>query len=181
MYHLGTSSGDRIKKGREHKVMLDKDLAELYGVETFNLNKAVKRNIDRFPEDFMFQLSKEEFQNLIFQNGISSWGGTRKPPNVFTEQGIAMLSSVLKSKRAVQVNIAIMRVFVEVRKYLATQSDVKAMLGEHQRLLDKHDKNIQLIFQAIQQLTKPPQKPKRQIGFVIKEPSARYTVRRKQR
>ena len=89
---------------RGQKVMLDKDLAQLYGVTTFNLNKAVKRNLDRFPQDFMFQLTKEEFQNLIFHFGISSWGGTRKLPFAFTEQGVAMLSSVLRSKRAVQVN-----------------------------------------------------------------------------
>jgi hypothetical protein len=94
---------------RNQKVMIDKDLAKLYDVETFNLNKAVKRNVDRFPIDFMFQLTMEEFKNLKFHFGISRWGGTRKLPYVFTEQGVAMLSSVLKSKRAVLVNIQIMR------------------------------------------------------------------------
>ena len=97
---------------RERKVMLDKDLAELYGVTTGNLNKAVKRNIDRFPDDFMFQLSKEEFDSLIFQFGTSKRGGTRKFPYVFTQEGIAMLSGILNSSRAIQVNIQIMRVFV---------------------------------------------------------------------
>jgi len=97
---------------RGAKVMLDKDLAELYGVSTGNLNKAVKRNIDRFPGDFMFQLTKEEFDNLIFQIGTSSWGGTRKLPSAFTEQGVAMLSSVLQSKRAILVNIRCIRVYL---------------------------------------------------------------------
>ncbi len=97
---------------RGQKVMLDKDLAELYGVKTGNLNKAVDRNIDRFPADFMFRLTPIEFKNLIFHFGTSSWGGTRKLPRAFTEQGVAMLSSVLKSKRAIYVNIAIMRAFV---------------------------------------------------------------------
>jgi len=96
----------RIFTIRGCKVMLDRDLASLYGITTFNLNKAVTRNIKRFPEDFMFRLNKEEFKNLIFQNGISSWGGTRKMPRVFTEHGILMLSSILNSERAIQVNIA---------------------------------------------------------------------------
>ncbi|MBS4028720.1 MAG: ORF6N domain-containing protein [Ignavibacteriales bacterium] len=163
---------------RGQKVLLDKDLAELYEVETRALNKAVHRNIDRFPEDFMFQLSKEEFQNLMFQFGTSSWGGTRKLPYAFTEQGVAMLSSVLRSKKAVQVNIAIMRTFVELRKYLATQKDVKVVLGEHQRILQKHDSQIQFIFEAIEQLTKVEEKPKRSIGFHVEEPKVKYGVKR---
>jgi hypothetical protein len=101
---------------RGKKVMSDSDLAALYQVETFNLNKAVKRNAARFPEDFMFQLSREEAENLTFQNGISSWGGRRTPPYVFTEQGVAMLSSVLRSDRAAQVNVAIIRTFVKLRE-----------------------------------------------------------------
>src|SRR3972149_4807704 len=104
---------------RGQKVMLDVDLAKLYGVTTFNLNKAVKRNLDRFPEDFMFQLNYQEVRNLIFQFGISSWGGTRKLPRAFTEQGVAMLSSVLKSKRAIQVNIQIMRAFIKLKEMLS--------------------------------------------------------------
>jgi hypothetical protein len=96
---------DKIYYIREHKVLLDKDLAELYKVTTGNLNKAVQRNLKRFPDDFMFQLTDNEFKNLMFQNGISSWGGTRKHPYAFTEQGVAMLSGVLNSDRAIQVNI----------------------------------------------------------------------------
>jgi phage regulator Rha-like protein len=111
---------------RGEKVMLDADLAELYAVETKMLVRAVKRNIDRFPEDFMFQLAEEEFQNLRFQFGTSSqWGGRRYLPYVFTEQGVAMLSSVLNSERAVQVNIAIMRTFVKLRELLSTNKRQK--------------------------------------------------------
>lgn len=109
----------RIHVIRGQQVMLDKDLAELYGVQTRDLNKAVKRNIERFPEDFMFQLTKQEMENLMFQNGTSSWGGTRKLPYVFTEHGVAMLSSVLRSRAAIEVNIRIIRAFVAIRKYLA--------------------------------------------------------------
>lgn len=108
----------RIHTIRGKQVMLDKDLAELYGVHTRDLNKAVKRNIERFPDDFMFQLTKEEMSNLMFQFGTSSWGGTRKLPFAFTEQGVAMLSGVLRSPIAVEVNIRIMRTFVAVRQYL---------------------------------------------------------------
>src|SRR5437870_5079988 len=117
---------------RGHKVMLDSDLAALYGVETFNLNKAVRRNMDRFPEDFMFQLTKEEAERLRFQIGISKpgRGGRRYVPYVFTEQGVAMLSSVLRSKRAVHVNIAIMRAFVRLRQILATHKELARKLEE---------------------------------------------------
>ncbi len=158
---------------RGRKVILDRDLAVLYEVETFNLNKAVKRNIDRFPEDFMFQLNKEECENLIFQNGISSWGGNRKLPYVFTEQGVAMLSSVLNSKRAIQVNIAIMRAFVRMREILLTNKDLAAKIEalelkykNHDMRLTEYDKHIGAIFEAIKQLMAPPpvlEKPK--IGF----------------
>ncbi|MDH4027535.1 MAG: ORF6N domain-containing protein [Nitrospirota bacterium] len=106
---------------RGYKVMLDRDLALLYDVETKVLNKAVRRNIERFPSDFMFQLTKDEFDNLKFQFGTSSWGGTRKLPLVFTENGVAMLSTVLSSKRAIQVNIQIMRTFTKIRKMLASK------------------------------------------------------------
>src|SRR5512139_1817014 len=110
---------------RGKKVMLDRDLAELYGVTTGNLNKAVSRNLERFPEDFMFQLTREELKNLIFQNGTSSWGGVRKLPRVFTEYGVVMLSSVLKSKRAIQVNIQIVKTFAKLREMLATHADLR--------------------------------------------------------
>jgi len=148
---------------RGKKVMLDKDLATLYGVETFNLNKAVKRNIDRFPEDFMFQLNNEEFKNLTFQNGISSWGGTRKLPYAFTENGVAMLSSVLNSRRAVQVNIQIMRTFTRLREMLLTHKDLKQKIEAMEK---KYDYQFKVVFDTIRQLLEPPQKPKKRIGFL---------------
>lgn len=156
---------------RGKKVMLDKDLAALYGVETFNLNKAVKRNIDRFPEDFMFQLTSEEFKNLIFQNGISSWGGTRKLPYAFTENGVAMLSSILNSKRAIQVNIQIMRTFTRIRELIATHKDLQKKIEDMEK---KYDLQFKVVFDAIKQLLTPPNPKKRKIGFVVRERSAKY-------
>jgi phage regulator Rha-like protein len=150
---------------RDKKVMLDKDLAALYGVETFNLNKAVKRNIDRFPEDFMFQLSNEEFKNLTFHFGISSWGGTRKLPYAFTENGVAMLSSVLNSKRAVQVNIQIMRTFTKLRELLSTHEELSQKLSQLEGTIEKHDGEIKMIFNAIRQLMASPETKKKKIGF----------------
>ena len=147
---------------RGHKVMLDKDLAKMYGVTTGNLNKAVSRNIDRFPADFLFQLSTEELNNLKFHFGISSWGGTRKPPRAFTEQGVAMLSAVLNSRRAVQVNIEIMRAFVKLREMLATHKDLAKKLEEIEK---KYDKQFKIVFDAIRELMKPPEPKRRQIGF----------------
>jgi len=146
---------------RGKKVILDKDLAEMYGVETFNLNKAVKRNIDRFPEDFMFQLTMEEYKNLIFQNGRSSWGGRRHLPYAFTEQGVAMLSSVLKSKRAIWVNIAIMRAFVKLRELLLTHKELAEKLEELERKHQLHETDIQAIFEVIKKLLEPPPDPPR--------------------
>ncbi len=155
---------------RGHKVMLDSDLAKLYEVETKMLVRAVKRNISRFPEDFMFQLNKEEFDNLRSQFGTSSqWGGRRYLPYVFTEQGVAMLSSVLRSERAIQVNIAIMRTFVRLRQILSTHKELAYKLTELERKIEKHDKEIKVIFDAIHQLMMIPEKPKRKIGFVPKE------------
>ena len=146
--------------------MLDRDLASLYGVATFNLNKAVMRNLDRFPEDFMFQLNTEEFKNLIFQSGISSWGGTRKLPRAFTEQGVAMLSSVLRSKRAIYVNIAIMRAFVRLKAVLSTHKELAQKLKELEGKIEKHDEDIKSIFEAIRQLmAPPPAKPRIITGF----------------
>ena len=148
---------------RGQKVMLDVDLAKLYGVTTFNLNKAVKRNLDRFPEDFMFQLNYQEVRNLIFQFGISSWGGTRKLPRAFTEQGVAMLSSVLKSKRAVHVNIEIMRAFVKLREMLASHKDLALKLAEMEK---KYDSQFKVVFDAIRELMAPiDPSPKPRIGF----------------
>ncbi len=151
---------------RGHKIMMDKDLANLYDVETRDLNKAVARNIDRFPSDFMLQLTKEEARNLMFQFGTSSWGGTRKLPRAFTEQGVAMLSTVLRSKRAIQVNIAIMRAFVKLRQILSTHKELVHKLEELERKIEKHDVDIQSIFGAIRQLmAPPPEKARRIIGF----------------
>jgi hypothetical protein len=148
------------------KVMLDKDLAKLYGIQTHNLNKAVTRNLDRFPGDFMFQLTREESENLIFQFGISSWGGTRKMPRAFTEQGVAMLSSVLRSKKAAQVNIVIMRAFVKLRQIISTHKELAHRLKELENKVERHDSEIQTIFEAIRQLmAPPPEKPQRKIGF----------------
>ena len=147
---------------RGQRVMLDKDLAALYKVTTGNLNKAVTRNIDRFPEDFMFRLIKEELDNLIFQNGTSSWGGMRKIPRVFTEHGILMLSSVLRSKRATQVNIQIMRTFVNLRKMLISH---KALLKKIEDMEERYDVQFKTIFEAIRQLMAPPERSKRRIGF----------------
>ncbi len=153
---------------RGHRVILDKDLAAIYGVTTGNLNKAVNRNIDRFPGDFMLQLAAEDLRNLKFQFGTSSWGGTRKPPRAFTEQGVAMLSSVLRSRRAVQANIEIMRVFVRLRQMLQADADLARKLMELER---KYDTQFKVVFDAIRQLMTPPELPRRKIGFKAGEPS----------
>jgi len=137
---------------RGQKVMLDRDLAELYDVSTGNLNKAVKRNMLRFPSDFMFQLNQKEFKDLIFQNGTSSWGGTRKLPNAFTEQGVAMLSSVLNSERAVLVNIHIIRVFTRIREMLSTHKDILLKLEQLERKVVQQDDDIRLIFDYLKEL-----------------------------
>lgn len=147
---------------RGEKVLLDKDLALLYGVSTSVLNKAVTRNIDRFPPDFMFQITKEEFSNLKFHFGTSSWGGTRKLPRVYTEQGIAMLSSVLRSKRAAQVNIAIMRTFVKLRQILADNALLRRKIEAMER---KYDEKFQQVFAVLQQMVKVEKKPRRPFGF----------------
>jgi hypothetical protein len=152
----------KIYQIRGKKVMLDGDLAKLYEVETSQLTRQVRRNIDRFPEDFMFQLTKEEWRNLICQFGISRWGGTRKLPYAFTEQGVAMLSGVLHSKRAIQVNIQIMRVFIQLKRMLLTNTGLRHKIEEMEK---KYDKQLVVVFQAIKQLLEPPVKEKRQIGF----------------
>ncbi len=151
---------------RNQKVMLSIDLAELYGVETRALNQAVKRNIERFPEDFMFQLDDNEFKNLKSQIVTSSWGGMRRAnPYAFTEQGIAMLSSVLKSGRAIKVNIEIMRTFVKIRKIILQNKDLADKLAQLEIKTEKHDKDIKAIIDVIRQLMLPPEKPARKIGF----------------
>ncbi|MCH7611784.1 MAG: ORF6N domain-containing protein [Candidatus Marinimicrobia bacterium] len=153
----------RIILIRDEKVLFDRDLAELYGVETRRLNEQVSRNIDRFPGDFMFLLTDDEFQNMKSHFAISSWGGTRKLPRVFTEQGIAMLSSVLYSSRAIQVNIAIMRAFVKMRQMLSTHKELKEKFEAMEK---KYNRNFKVVFTAIKELMNPivPEK-KTKIGF----------------
>ncbi|HOX53849.1 MAG: ORF6N domain-containing protein [Candidatus Omnitrophica bacterium] len=156
---------DMIYIVRGQKVMLDSDLSQLYGVKTKSLNLAVKRNIDRFPHDFMFQLTKEEFANLRFQFETSSWGGIRYLPFVFTEQGVAMLSSVLNSKRAIQVNIAIMRTFIKLRRMILTHKEMRRKIEEMEK---RYDKQFKVVFTALKELldhSKEPQKPRARIGF----------------
>ncbi|MGD0591493.1 MAG: ORF6N domain-containing protein [Bacteroidota bacterium] len=160
---------------RGQKVILDFHIAELYEVETKALKRAVKRNMDRFPNDFCFELTFDEFQHLRYQLGTSSWGGTRYRPFAFTEQGIAMLSSVLQSKRAIHVNIEIMRAFVKLREVLASHKDLARKLEELEK---KYDSQFKIVFDAIRQLLAPPEKPKREIGFRVKEPVARYKAKK---
>jgi hypothetical protein len=150
---------------RGHNVMLDADLAKLYGVTTFNLNKAVKRNADRFPDDFMFRLSAQEAAALTFQIGISKprgRGGRRYAPYVFTEQGVAMLSSVLRSKRAIEVNIAIMRTFVRLREMISSNKVLARRLTDLEK---KYDGQFRVVFEAIRELMAEPTPKSRRIGF----------------
>ena len=158
---------ERIHKSilliRGHKVILDSDLADLYGVETKTLNRAVTRNIDRFPEDFMFKLDADEFENLRFHFGTSSWGGRRYPPRAFTEQGIAMLSSVLRSKRAIEVNIAIMRTFVRLREILAGNAALRQKIEEMER---RYDEQFNLIFNILSEMVTSTPESKSQIGYL---------------
>jgi phage regulator Rha-like protein len=152
---------------RGARIMLDADLARLYGVATKNLNKAVKRNVSRFPMDFMFRLSSNELLNLRFQSGTSKrgQGGRRYAPYAFTEQGIAMLSSVLRSQRAVQVNIAIMRTFVRLREMLATHEELRRKIDEMEK---RYDARFQAVFATIRQMLETPVPAKKPIGFHAK-------------
>ncbi|MBI3193174.1 MAG: ORF6N domain-containing protein [Ignavibacteriae bacterium] len=169
---------------RNQKVMLDRDLAELYGVETKVLKQAVRRNINRFPSDFMFQLSKEEteawFEEALGTRSRSQFVTLKRGENIkyqpfaFTEHGILMLSSVLRSERAVAVNIAIMRTFVRLRHMLESNTELARKL---EALEKKYDAQFKVVFDAIRQLMTPPEKPKRPIGFRVEEPKAKYTVR----
>jgi len=147
---------------RGRKVLLDRDLAQLYGIETKVLNRAVSRNIARFPEDFMFQLDRDEFENLRFHFGTSSWGGRRYRPRAFTEQGVAMLSSVLRSRRAIEVNIAIMRTFVKLREILATNSALRRKIEAMER---QYDEQFKLVFKVLSEMVMPSPKSKPQIGY----------------
>ena len=160
-----TAITGKIIRIQGHNVLLDRDLAELYGIETRVLTQAVRRNLKRFPADFMFILENQEVNLLMSQNVISKTsgrGGTRKPPMAFTEQGVAMLSSVLQSERAVEVNIAIMRAFVQTRGMLTTHADLKKKIEEMEA---KYDDQFRMVFEAIRQLLVEEEKPKNRIGF----------------
>ena len=177
----------------QKKIILDRDLAVLYGVETRILNQAVKRNAGRFPDDFMFKLSREEIgrisqavtSSLDPQRSRSQFVILKRGENIkyrpyaFTEQGVAMLSSVLKSERAVKVNIAIMRAFVRLRQTLETNRELAQKFAELERRIGKHDEEIDAIIEAIRQLMAPPEKPHREIGFHVRESAARYGMRRR--
>jgi DNA-binding PadR family transcriptional regulator len=168
---------NRIYLIREQKVMLSPHLAELYHVETRALVQAVKRNGERFPEDFMFQLSDKEFADLKSQIVISSWGGSRRAkPYAFTEQGIAMLSSVLNSKRVIQVNIQIMRVFTRLIQILLSNKDIRRELEELKRVTDDR---FRIVFETLDQLLSNEERPKRKIGFEVKEKAGKYKAKRR--
>lgn len=164
----------RIYLLRGQKVLLDRDLAELYGVETRALNQAVRRNSERFPDDFMFELTREEIarmSQLVTSSGIKF----SKRVHAFTEQGVAMLSSVLRSPRAVRVNIEIMRAFVRLRQLLASNAELARRLDE---LEGKYDAQFKVVFEAIRKLMTPPDPPRRPMGFQVRERRAVYRVRR---
>ncbi|HSH67166.1 MAG TPA: ORF6N domain-containing protein [Bacteroidia bacterium] len=154
---------------RGHKVMLDSDLAELYEVETRVLNQAVSRNVDRFPEDFMFQLNEKEWENLKSQNVMSSWGGRRTLPYVFTEHGVLMLSSVLNSRRAIQLNILIVRVFTRIRQMLTDNTELRLAIEKLKRKSENHTKNIEVVFKYLDELLEKKEnpKPRKAIGYKI--------------
>jgi hypothetical protein len=165
---------------RDQRVMLDYDLAVLYGVETRALKQAVRRNPDRFPNDFMFELSEQEIDTVVSQFVIPDrrrFGGAK--PMAFTEQGIAMLSSVLNSERAIKVNIAIMRAFVKLREMLETNRELARKFSELEQRVGKHDEEIAAILEAIRQLIAPPKKARREIGFHVREKAPRYRVRKR--
>ncbi len=159
----------KIYQIRNQKVMLDEDLAELYGVETKRLNEQVKRNIDRFPEDFMFSLDEEEFTNLKSQFATSSWGGRRNLPNVFTEHGVLMLSSVLNSKQAIQVNIQIMRIYTKIREIILAHKDVFLRIEQVEKQMIKHDEKIELLFNYLSKFVEKEETPRIPIGYKIKK------------
>jgi hypothetical protein len=156
---------NKIYLVNEIKVMLDSDLADLYQVGTKRLNEQVKRNPERFPEDFMFQLTREQWENLKSQNATSSWGGRRTLPFAFTEQGVAMLSSVLNSSVAINVNIQIIRVFTKMREMLLTHKDLLIQMEEIRKKVTGQDEKIELIFNYLKQFIKEQEKPRKSIGY----------------
>ncbi|RWZ83469.1 MULTISPECIES: ORF6N domain-containing protein [Hydrotalea] len=159
---------NRIYVIRNQKVMLDEDLAEMYGVETRRLNEQVKRNSKRFPKDFMFSLTKKEYENLKSQNATSNWGGRRKLPKAFTEQGVAMLSSVLNSNVAIEVNIRIIRVFTKLREYALTHKEILLQLSKLEKEVKGNSKDIENIFMVLKELIEKQSNhvPRRRIGFI---------------
>lgn len=157
----------KIYEIREQKVMLDMDLGELYGVETKQLKRQVKRNIGRFPKDFMFELSLKEFNNLRYQIGTSKWGGLRYAPMAFTEQGVAMLSSILTSERAMNVNIRIIKIFTNMREMLLTHKDLQIEMEKIQKKVSSQDERIDRIFDYLNRFIKKLDKPRKQIGFKL--------------
>lgn len=158
---------EKIYVVRGMKVMLDKDLAEMYGVETKRLKEAVRRNISRFPDDFMFVLSESELNNLRSQFATSSWGGLRYLPMAFTEQGVAMLSSVLRSERAIQVNIQIVRVYTRMRQLILDNKELWLKIEKIEQALTKKDEEVQTIFKVLKSLLVKEEKPRQPIGFKI--------------
>ncbi len=154
---------------RDKKVMLDNDLAELYQVETKRLNEQVKRNLSRFPEDFMFQLTDTEWENLKSQNATSSWGGRRTAPNVFTEHGVLMLSSVLNSERAIEVNIKIMRVYTKMKEIILNHKDLLLKMEEMEKKVLGQDDKILQIFNYLKQFVETKQTPRKEIGYKKKQ------------
>lgn len=157
---------EKIHYLRGHKVMLDRDLAELYGVETKRINEQVKRNSSRFPEDFMFRLSREEHDSLRSQVATSNWGGHRHLPYAFTEHGILMLSSVLNSERAIQANILIMRIFTRMRAMLMEHADIRLEIEKMRSRVDNQGRNIELLFEYVDELTRRPRETDRPaIGY----------------
>ena len=156
---------DKIYQIRDQKVMLDEDLAELYGIETKRLNEQVARNPDRFPKDFMFRLTDEEFANLKSQFATSSWGGRRSPPYAFTEHGVLMLSSVLNSRQAIQVNIQIMRIYNRIRELLITHKDLLLLVEQVERKLVKQDQKIETLFAYLNKFLEKEEKPRKAIGY----------------
>ncbi len=159
---------NRIYIIRGQKVMLDRDLAALYQVETKRLNEQVRRNPGRFPVDFMFQLTEKEFENLKSQNATSSWGGNRKLPFVFTEQGVAMLSSVLNSERAIHVNIQIMRLFTKIRQSMIDNTELRLAIEEVRKRTDNNTKNIELVFKYFDEMLEKNEKQKERVRIGYK-------------
>lgn len=174
-----TTVEDAIHLIRGQRVMLDSDLAQIYGTSTMRLNEQRRRNAKRFPIDFAFQLSREEFTDLISQNAISKRGGRRHLPWVFTEHGAIMLASVLSTDTAVEASIRVVRAFVRLREMISANAELAAKFAELERRLDAHDEQIAHLFAAIRQLLAPVPEKKREIGFHVRETAPRYRARKK--